>query len=226
MIKYIAQIQAAAADKSGSVDTYIKEILLQLKDAFHRIDVLENDTAWHGKIFLAVVAVLAWFGWAEFKRMREAAAAAVESQIKEKFDAAHKEAQVLLAKANEQIAELERRAGTKIYMESGWEDFKLKGNYISAWIRFKTKFPRVPQVFVTEAKAGHWIYMKVDNTDIDRFQWAGSSLISAREGEEHAHEGRIQWVAILTEEVQTPAPVTAPPPPDEVPAAAAAATST
>jgi len=212
MINLIAQIQAAAADKGGSADAYIKEIILQLKDILHRIDVLEGDAAWHTKVFLGVVAVIAWFGWKELRRMTLVAAKNVEEKVKARVDTAVAEANEAVAKAKAELSELERRAGTKIYIESGEEEFKLEGGYISAWIRFKTKFPRIPQVFVTEANAGHWIYMKVDNRDLDRFQWAGTSLIPQKAGDApHRHVGKIQWVAILTEEAKKPTP-TAPTP--------------
>ena len=174
----------------------LKSVVLELKEVLHRLDVLERDAHWHEII---ATSVFVFFGLSTIGALWRLWSS-VEKKVHDEVEKRAKEADGLLTTAKNEIAELKRAIGTKVLIESGLIEFTFGTAphvYASHTVLFKSKFPQMPQVFVTEANAGDWVYMKVDKVEIDRFVWAARTLTGQPSNPDRVV--RLNWVAVHTE---------------------------
>ena len=178
------------------IDPDTKEILLQLKEIYHRCDFLEKDLEHYSALVKLVGSALLALGltgylvvWNYAKRV-----------IKKKVTDAVKQAEENIRKTDALIEQVRARAGileeasaASLYWETG--DYTVEfinHNYIAVEIPFKTKFAEVPQVFVGEQAAGEWVFVKVDDVSKTKFKFAARSL----SGLQIKYLTHIQWLAV------------------------------
>jgi hypothetical protein len=172
-------------------------------EILHRLDILERDVYWHGLVASTIFVVLGLGTVGAFVQLW----ASVKKKVHDEVEKRAKEADGLLTNAKKEISELKKAIGTTIAVESGVIEFRFGApphNYASHTVSFKSKFPQVPQVFVTEANAGDWVYMKVDSVELDRFIWAARTLTGQPSNPDRVV--RLNWVAIHTEVLSMQAP--------------------
>ncbi|HTQ30200.1 MAG TPA: hypothetical protein VMI53_03235 [Opitutaceae bacterium] len=169
----------------------------ELKDLIQRVTVIEQNWKIYAWVFATAGALLAivagirlqnLFKWAEKKAQDKVTAAIEKSQLATAEEAAaecinsakaaktaieHERSQTVSAgmAARQQIGEVIADEHTPgLLVQYGENEISLVNeNYRRAEITFAKEFPAVPSIFVGEAVAGEWIFVKVDSKSTKGF---------------------------------------------------------